>query len=459
MYNIGIKQRGGTSIYFSVKLIKQKMMKKIMKKETNGITLIALVVTIVVLLILAGVSINMVLGQNGIVTKAKDARDKTEQAKQNDLASMDQAVKDIDDILNDGESPSVDWNEILKKADEDPNQFRDQEQQSTNKDIGIGTDGKAVNLDRWNYDTDPDNGVATLRGTQGNGCGNPGYVGKIENGRIIGKVPQYIKKDGEDAWCEVRNLLNTFCYCEGLVIAPEIPSDATNMSCTFVKCTSLTTAPKIPDGVSNMSSTFFGCESLTTAPKIPDGVTDMRSTFDGCTSLTTAPKIPDGITDMSSTFEGCTSLTTAPKIPDGVSNMSSTFFGCTRLTTAPKIPDGVTDMNRTFVNCEGLTIAPEIPEGVRDMALTFSGCVNLTTAPTIPSRVTNIAGTFYSCKKLTGVVINAEQLTANSGGGYYRDNNGYTDCFFGTELPITLKGTSPYLERIAADYSNVTVAQ
>ena len=72
-----------------------------MKKEKNGITLIALVVTIVVLLILAGVSINMVLGENGIVTKAKDARDKTKQAKQNDLASMDQVVKDMDDILND----------------------------------------------------------------------------------------------------------------------------------------------------------------------------------------------------------------------------------------------------------------------------------------------------------------------------------------------------------------------
>ena len=70
-------------------------------KKTKGITLIALVVTIVVLLILAGVSINMVLGENGIVTKAKDARDKTEQAKQNDLASMDQFVKDMDDILND----------------------------------------------------------------------------------------------------------------------------------------------------------------------------------------------------------------------------------------------------------------------------------------------------------------------------------------------------------------------
>ena len=40
-------------------------------KEMKGITLVALVVTIVVLLILAGVSINLVLGDNGIITKAK----------------------------------------------------------------------------------------------------------------------------------------------------------------------------------------------------------------------------------------------------------------------------------------------------------------------------------------------------------------------------------------------------
>ena len=39
-------------------------------KEKRGITLVALVVTIVVLLILAGVSLNLVLGNNGIITKA-----------------------------------------------------------------------------------------------------------------------------------------------------------------------------------------------------------------------------------------------------------------------------------------------------------------------------------------------------------------------------------------------------
>ena len=48
---------------------------KVKMKSTKGITLIALVVTIVVLLILAGVSINLVIGNNGIITKAGEARD------------------------------------------------------------------------------------------------------------------------------------------------------------------------------------------------------------------------------------------------------------------------------------------------------------------------------------------------------------------------------------------------
>ena len=41
-------------------------------KQHKGITLVALVVTIIVLIILAGVSISLVLGNNGLVTKAKE---------------------------------------------------------------------------------------------------------------------------------------------------------------------------------------------------------------------------------------------------------------------------------------------------------------------------------------------------------------------------------------------------
>ena len=46
----------------------------------KGITLVALVITIVVLLILAGVSITAISGNNGVVTKAADAKKETEEA-------------------------------------------------------------------------------------------------------------------------------------------------------------------------------------------------------------------------------------------------------------------------------------------------------------------------------------------------------------------------------------------
>ena len=49
-------------------------------KNKKGITLIALVVTVVVLIILAGVSINAVLGDNGIIKKANQAASVTKEA-------------------------------------------------------------------------------------------------------------------------------------------------------------------------------------------------------------------------------------------------------------------------------------------------------------------------------------------------------------------------------------------
>ena len=49
-------------------------------KSNFGITLIALIITIIVLLILAGVTLNMVMGENGIFGKANNAKNKTEVA-------------------------------------------------------------------------------------------------------------------------------------------------------------------------------------------------------------------------------------------------------------------------------------------------------------------------------------------------------------------------------------------
>ena len=63
-------------------------------RKDRGITLIALVVTIIVLLILAGISISMLTGQNGILNRATEAKEETEKANTEEKATLNK-YKDI----------------------------------------------------------------------------------------------------------------------------------------------------------------------------------------------------------------------------------------------------------------------------------------------------------------------------------------------------------------------------
>ena len=58
--------------------------------------LIALVVTIVVLLILAGITISLVFDENGVVTKAREAAEKTNQA----IANEQSSLRALDDYMS-----------------------------------------------------------------------------------------------------------------------------------------------------------------------------------------------------------------------------------------------------------------------------------------------------------------------------------------------------------------------
>ena len=77
------------------------MKKEIKNKQEKGITLIALVVTIVVLLILAGVSISLVLNNNGVISKAKEARDKYAEAQTNDEKQLNEVSDWIKEAVGD----------------------------------------------------------------------------------------------------------------------------------------------------------------------------------------------------------------------------------------------------------------------------------------------------------------------------------------------------------------------
>ena len=66
----------------------------------SGITLIALVVTIVVLLILAGITISLVFSENGIIAKAREAAEKTNQAVINEQVQMNDVTAAMENMLN-----------------------------------------------------------------------------------------------------------------------------------------------------------------------------------------------------------------------------------------------------------------------------------------------------------------------------------------------------------------------
>ena len=64
-------------------------------RENKGITLITLAVTIIVLIILAGVSINMLVRDNGIISMAQKAKENTELAKMEEEEQLDSLYEEL----------------------------------------------------------------------------------------------------------------------------------------------------------------------------------------------------------------------------------------------------------------------------------------------------------------------------------------------------------------------------
>ena len=128
-----------------------------MLKKQKGITLVALVVTIVVLLILAGVSINLVLGDNGIVKKAQEAKRKSGEASQNDLTSMNELAKELEDVIdgtgnNDNESKFMKENTKVTYLDGDvwiPEVFKIAEDSALTVQGGVVIEDKDGNQFVW----------------------------------------------------------------------------------------------------------------------------------------------------------------------------------------------------------------------------------------------------------------------------------------------------------------------
>ena len=144
-------------------------------KSINGITLIALVVTIVVLLILAGVTINALFGDTGIINRAKDAQNKMDQAAQNDLDSLDELNGMLDSLAS-GKvtAPKGSLLEMYRKAKAD---------NCTNSD-GTCTNEKHLHIGDYVDYKNPTSGTASVTSAES------GVYGKDSDGNYTKEITQ-----------------------------------------------------------------------------------------------------------------------------------------------------------------------------------------------------------------------------------------------------------------------------
>ena len=71
-----------------------------MLKEQKGITLVALVITIIILLILAGIAIASITSENGLFNRAKQAKNNTINSQEAENDAINSYNTAIDDALN-----------------------------------------------------------------------------------------------------------------------------------------------------------------------------------------------------------------------------------------------------------------------------------------------------------------------------------------------------------------------
>ena len=406
------------------------------KKNSRGITLVSLVITVIVLLILSTITINALNGDNGILKRATEAKGNTQISQEKEIvqlavvnvvkdnkrmnqsnlqSEMDKQYKEGKTIVSDngdstfsvifvdsnreydvvsGEVKSgKNWSEIKQNAKAP----EEQKEERNNGVIGIGTDGKSVNMDLWEYTlkdgTYTLNDIDDINDTNG-ANETKGYLGKIIDGKIQGTVPMYIKAKTDKDFVPVTSLKDTFINLKNdfddFVTTPEIPSTVTNMQSTFSRCGKLVNITNLPPKLESLRWTFYKCTSLENFNQnIPDTVTTMEETFLGCGELANFDK----------------------ELPKNLKTMKGTFFLCEKLKAFDKeIPEGVTSMRSTFDQCKSLQrFNSSIPESVTNMYGTFSQCKKLTNINiVVPKNVTNLQYTFGDCQLLNGTVeINA----------------------------------------------------
>ena len=370
-----------------------KQLKSKTKKFQNGITLIALVITIIVLLILAGVSIATLTGENGILTRANDSNTQTEIATEKEEIEL--AI--INSYINDEYTLNTEvLLEELKKNDKDAillNLVNLFEIEYKDKKYLINLDGNLIETvnqsseNMWKYTEE----IKIVDGQEVIQRKITDYIGpKVE--KIV--IPNYL--DDIHVYS-----IDSYCFEE-------------NGMQNILKTLTISNGIQVIGG-----SAFKDCQNLEGELVIPDSVTLIQGgAFNNCTKINSLKLGKDLEEIGTSAFLACEGLIGELIIPDKVKIIGQSAFQGTNFRKVELGKNVEIVKENAFNSCKlisELILTDKIKElGVR----AFYGCENLTGVLYIPNSVKIIGmGCFYRTN-ITKLLID------NSIDAISIDNNG-----------------------------------
>ena len=332
-------------------------------KDKNGITLVALVVTIIVLILLAGVSINLVIGNNGIITKAQIAKTSTELAKYKEELSQ--------------------W-KINKKMED--NNFVEDTLSAGKNNLAYGGVKQEGNIKTIIQDLD-DSYLDEVEIIKGELIINTTNKSKLEGSKVaeVSSNP-YIIKDGELKSAGTNLELMS---SNGTVTIPENVTKIGEGA--FSGLAGLKTVI-IPGTVKEVGANAFSYNTTLEKVVMQEGTEIIGDqAFYQCYNLSEI-NLPNTINSVGK-FSMVNSKITKLDIPASLKTIGTYAFLYLRELQTVNIPEGVETIKR----------------------VAFEGCTKLETI-TIPSTVTNIENeAFASCNSLTQINLKTKDYIYKDG--------------------------------------------
>ena len=416
------------------------------KKQVQGITLIALVVTIIALLILAGVAINLTIGDNGIITRAQKARLTSELATYKEELEMYEVGKELDNTgfmrdtltagktkLNYNTQPEGEKGNIKTIINSISDEYLEKlevikgELLINTKDINEIKIAQSLGIEVNPYDI-------TEEGELLSSYGN--LLLMSEDGTLT--IPERVTKIGEGAFSNLEGLKtiiipgtckeiadNAFAYnptLETVIMEDGVEKIGAN---AFRSCTNLTTV-EMPDTITEVGSRCFRDDTNLGKVKLSNNLKILKDqVFMACTKLNnielserleqidTECFLRTGITEIKlpSNLKTIASGSSLPSTLQTIDTSENNYF---------EFINGVlyTKELKTLVFALSNVTSINIEESVETIsASAFQNCSLLTTI-NIPTNVKSIGSLAFNNSKLS-------KITVSSGNNYFSTDERY----------------------------------